>query len=95
MSFNSKLNKYYHLNGTVMEFRFREFDKTFESVYGTKPNPEIHQHRLNGPLVEWNDGDLGFFINGELIASKRNKNDYWNHPEVKKYMLLKAIKELK
>jgi hypothetical protein len=50
--------------------------------------------KLDGPTIIWGN-QLLFFIDGVLIANEINQHLYWNHPEVKKYMLLKALKELK
>lgn len=70
------------------------FDK-FKKTFGVKYDPNLHAHRLDGPAFKYSQEAEYFYINGKFIATKFNAHRYWNHPEVKRYMLLKAIRELK
>jgi hypothetical protein len=67
-----------------------EFKKEFKETFGMDYKSGIHDHRLDGPAIEWDDGTDWYIINGAII----DETDYMNHPEVKKYLLLKAIKNL-
>jgi len=47
-------------------------------------------HRLDGPAIEYADGDKSYYIDSLSYKEK----DYWNHPKVKEYMYLKEHPEL-
>lgn len=47
-------------------------------------------HRLDGPATEHPDGDKFYYIN----EISYEEEDYWNHPEVKKYLYLQEHPEL-
>ena len=90
---------YYLANGDSFEFDsyiFAHFAPKYKELTGKDYNYPRHiNHRLDGPVFIWhfktNDKTEAFYING----IRYRKEEYYNHPEVKKYMLLKALKELK
>jgi hypothetical protein len=49
-------------------------------------------HSLEGPILTWIEHKRPtYYIKNEWIPNE----EFYNHPEVKRHMLLKALKELK
>lgn len=47
-------------------------------------------HRLDGPAVEWRDGNKSYYINNKKYSEKQ----YWQHPDVLKYKQIAEAKQL-
>jgi hypothetical protein len=77
----------WHVSDVLTPIIQKEFNEIFQR--------STHLNKLDGHTFEYIDDQdnktITFYIDGKYIEESK----YWNHPEVKKYMLLKALKELK
>jgi hypothetical protein len=91
-----RVSKFYFPCGEMempVNFTSEDFRDKFRKAFGVNYNPRIHDHRLDGPASINPDGFENFFIDGIWVTN--DKLEYYSRPDVKKYMLLKAIKGLR
>jgi hypothetical protein len=84
---------YYFADGRSFTFEsyYEDFDSKFKDTFNFKFNNKLHDHRLDGPVYIWHGEFFHFYLYGNAYS----KEEYYNHPDVKRQLLLKALKNLK